>query len=96
MHDNKDLKQGLSFCCSINLFGYSLYILIAACPHLPVSHHTTPSSSLLLFSSMKGVDSQGNNPPWQIKSMQDYAHPFLLRPDKAAKQGNQDLQASNN
>ena len=43
--------------------------------------------------SRNGVFPPGTNPPWHLKSLQDEAHPLLLRPDKAAQFGKQNLQA---
>ena len=60
--------------------------------HLPVTQHL---SHPYPFSEKKWeAASLGTNPPCHIKSLQDQTHPLPLQPNRAAKLGEQDPQAS--
>jgi hypothetical protein len=70
------------------LFLYSLSIPITALLppllHVPPSHSSIAPSPFLL---RRGGLPMGTNPPWQVKSKQDWVHPLPRRPDKAASYG---------
>ena len=73
------LIQFLFVVVFLNLFAYSLYILITASP--PSS---PPSPTLIPHSPFSG----NTNSPWHIKLQQDQVvHPLPLRSDKAAQLG---------
>jgi hypothetical protein len=69
------------------IYCLSLYIPITP-PHLPASLRAPPNMPL-------SPSPLGNNSPWHIKLLQDWAYPLPLRPDKAAQLGKWDPQASN-
>lgn len=78
----------LFFLLCFPLFLYSLSIPITALLppllHVPPSHSSIAPSPFLL---RRGGLPMGTNPPWQVKSKQDWVHPLPRRPDKAASYG---------
>ena len=66
MHDSPGSKDFAFISLSLFIYFYSTSQL----PPL-ISPHKAPPPYLLLFSSEKGEDPLGTNPPWHLKSLQD-------------------------